>query len=62
LTGRRLPDRLASGVVGSLVSTATTHQARESQIEMKNVQTDVQIIAEVKVREVWPEADATLRT
>jgi hypothetical protein len=37
-TGRRLPDRLAGGVVGGLVSTATIHQARESQMEVKNVQ------------------------
>jgi hypothetical protein len=35
-TGRRLPDILAGGVVGGLVSTATTHQARESQMELKN--------------------------
>jgi hypothetical protein len=46
-TGRRLPDILSGGVVGGLVSTATTHQARESQMEKKNEQTYVQMIAEV---------------
>jgi hypothetical protein len=61
-TSRRLPDILDGGVVEGLVGTATTHQARESQMELKNKQTYVQTIVEVKAREVRPEAEATLRT
>jgi hypothetical protein len=49
--GRRLPDMLAGGVVRGLEGTMTTHQVRESQMEMKNVQMDVQMNIEVKAHE-----------
>jgi hypothetical protein len=46
--GRPLPDILAGGVVGGLEGTATTHQVRESQLELKNVQVNVQMNVETK--------------
>jgi hypothetical protein len=49
--GRRLPDTLAGGIVRGLEGAMTTHQARESQMEMKNVEMDVEMNVEAKAHE-----------